>query len=43
MVDDIRERKTTKRTPRGKIKTKTKYRVRRYVKVRLALRQSDTR
>lgn len=38
VTDGIRERKVTKRNPRGKIKTKTKYKVLRMLEMRVALR-----
>src|SRR5207245_9323709 len=41
IADHVRQRKTTKRNPRGKTKIKTKYRIKRLIKISLALRQSD--
>jgi hypothetical protein len=41
ITDNIRERKVTRRNPRGKIKTKFKYRVRRLIDVRVGLRRDD--
>jgi hypothetical protein len=41
IVDLIRERKITKRNPRGKLKMKTKYKVRRIIDMRVGLRRED--
>jgi hypothetical protein len=41
LSDRIRERKVTRRNPRGKIKTKTKYKVRRLIDVRVGLKRGD--
>jgi hypothetical protein len=41
IVDDIRERRVTKRNPRGKIKTKYKYKIRRTFDVRVGMRGDD--
>jgi hypothetical protein len=41
IVDYIRQRKTTKRNPRGKIKSKTKYKIKTLIDVRVGFRQSD--
>jgi len=41
VVDRIRKREITKKTPRGKIKSKTKYKGKRLMDVRLGLRQKE--
>jgi len=41
IVDLIRERKVTRRNPRGKTKTKVKYKVRRMIDMRIGLRRDD--
>ncbi len=41
IADDIRERKVTKRNPRGKIKVKRKYKVRRAIEMRLGMRNDS--
>lgn len=41
VTDHIRERKVTKRNPRGKIKTKHKYKVRRLIDMRVGLRRDS--
>lgn len=41
LIDYIRQRKVTKRNPRGKIKSKTKYKIQTLIEVKLGMRSKD--